>query len=129
MKSIAIIVSAIKKVTILSMAMVVMVSCSEEALVEKPAQVEEVPALEIIEEADVASVTISGIFTEVSEDIDCATCTFKVPDNVRTVDGAALGLKPGSVVCINNGRKLGEVEFVNMTGTEDAPIVIGSCDE
>jgi hypothetical protein len=129
MKSVKSFSSVTKRLTILALAMVVMISCSEESLVEKPASVNEVPVMEIVEEADVASLTVSGIFTEVSTDVDCATCTYKVPDNVRTVDGTALGFKPGTVICVNSARKLGEIEFVNMIGTENAPIIIGTCDE
>ncbi len=81
------------------------------------------------EEADVASVTVAGIYTEFAESVDCATCTFTVPANVKTVDGTKLGIKPGSVVCISAGRRAGEVEFINIVGTEQQPIIIGNCDE
>lgn len=91
-----------------------------------PAQ-ESVPVFE--EEADVASITLEGIYTEFSESIDCATCTYTVPADVKTVDGTKLGIKPGSIVCISAGRKAGEIEFVNMIGTEQQPIIIGNCEE
>ena len=129
MKSIKIIAVSAKKLMVLGLAMMVMVSCSEETVVEKPVLVEEVPVVEAAEEADVASLTVSGIFTDVIADIDCSTCTYKVPDNARSVDGTDLNLKPGSVICVSSGRKLGEIEFVNMIGTENAPIIIGTCDE
>lgn len=127
MKSIKIIELSVKKLVVLGLAIMVMVSCSEETLVEKPALVEDMPVREVAEEADVASLTVSGIFTEVVADLDCATCTYEVPENVRSVDGTDLNLKPGSVICVSSGRKLGEIEFVNMIGTENRPIIIGTC--
>ena len=128
MKNIKMFNSSIKKLMILALAMFVMISCSEESLVEQPASIEAEVPVQIVEEADVASLTVSGIFTEVSPDIDCATCTYTVPENVKSVDGTELGIKPGSVICVSSGRKLGEIEFVNTIGTENAPIVIGTCD-
>ena len=129
MKNIKMIAASMKKGIIAALAIMVMVSCSEETLVEKPTEAEASPLTALVEEADVASLTVSGIYTEVSADVDCASCTYKVPDNVRTVDGSELGLKPGSVICVDARRKLGEIEFVNMIGTENAPIIIGTCDE
>lgn len=122
------IASSMKKGIAIVFVMISMISCSEETLVENPVQVEAMPSAEFVEEADVASLTVSGIFTEVSADVDCGSCTYKVPDTVRTVDGTELELKPGSVICVNAGRRLGEIEFVNMIGTENAPIIIGTCD-
>lgn len=122
------IAASMKRGIIIAFAMMVMISCSEEALVENPVHAEAMPSTEFVEEADVASLTVSGIYTEVSADVDCVSCTYNVPDGVRTVDGAELGLKPGSVICVDAGRRLGEIEFVNMIGTENAPIIIGTCD-
>lgn len=122
--------SRIRKILIASSACLLMVSCAEEdQMLEQSANSPAEEIVAVVEESDVASVTISGIYTDVIETVDCASCTFLVPENVTVVDGVALGIRPGSVVCIANGRKLGEVEFINMVGTEEAPIVIGSCEE
>jgi len=105
-------------------------SCTTEDEIIEPGSTETRETLAIVdEEADVASVTVAGIYTEFAQTLDCATCTYVVPANVGTVDGTKLGIKPGSVVCIGAGRKAGEVEFINMVGTEQQPITIGNCEE
>jgi hypothetical protein len=50
-----------------------------------------------------------------------------VDANATVVDGAALGLKAGSVICLDAALKYGSLEFVNVDGTEEAPITIGNC--
>lgn len=124
-----VICQSVSKILFMALALFIMVSCSEEAMVEKPASTGAEAVVEVVEEADVASLTVSGIFTEVTPNIDCASCTYKVPANVKSVDGSKLNLKPGSVVCVSGGRKLGEIEFVNMVGTEKDPIIIGTCND
>ncbi len=104
-------------------------SCTtEDEFFEQSSPVQESASL-FEEEADVTSITLEGIYTEFSESVDCATCTYTVPVDVKTVDGTKLGIKPGSVVCISGKRKAGEIEFVNMIGTEQKPIIIGNCEE
>ena len=72
------------------------------------------------------SMTISGIYT-VYEDIkDCTTCTFIVPGDAAIVDGLELKIKPGAVICLDKAVQYGDVEFVNLEGTEANPIRIGS---
>jgi hypothetical protein len=120
----------ITKLLIATSALLFMAGCTENEFIEKPAAAApEVAFVDPTGEGDVASVTLSGIYTEIVESVDCATCTFTVPAGMTEVDGVELELGPGSVICIGKGRKLAEVEFVNMIGTEESPITIGRCEE
>jgi hypothetical protein len=78
-------------------------------------------------EPNVASITISGSNTVFTANVDCKTCTFVVSDKLETVDGKSLGLKPGSVICLDAALKYGHVSFENLEGTADQPITIGNC--
>src|SRR5688500_87515 len=53
------------------------------------------------DESEIASFTLSGIYTNITEATDCATCTYVVPVNATTVDGKELGFAPGSVICLD----------------------------
>ena len=110
-----------------------LVACSDQEEILNETEVAE-PAKEIVstvseEEVEVASFTISGLHTNIVGEVDCASCTYSVPDDVKQVDGAELGIKAGSVICISKGRRLGEIEFVNLIGTASDPISIAICAE
>ena len=55
---------------------------------------------------------------------DCASCTYIVGENVTIVDGAVLGLKPGSVIGLDARIKYSNLIFRNLVGTHDNPIII-----
>lgn len=59
----------------------------------------------------------------------CSSCNYVVPDNINTIDGAALGFKPGDVICLNAARTYGThpLRFINVTGTAANPIYITNC--
>lgn len=76
-------------------------------------------------ESNIGSITVTGENTEVVSTVDCTTCTFVVESDREIIDGAEL--KPGSVICLQTGVKYGNIEFVNLKGTAENPIVIGSC--
>lgn len=56
---------------------------------------------------------------------DCLSCTYVVPNNQGLVDGAALGLKPGSIIGLRGNY--GSLTFRNIVGTADNPIIIKNC--
>ncbi len=72
------------------------------------------------------SMTISGIYTSYEEIQDCKTCTYVVPASASLVDGEKLGLKAGAVICLDQAKKYGDIEFVNLVGTKESPVRIGS---
>jgi hypothetical protein len=103
---------------------------SEEELAAPPAEA----AVEVAETAssqstDAASLTVSGAFIEYSDANLCAECTFVLPENASVVDGTALGIKPGDVVCLNSAFKYKAIELVNAEGSAEKPIIIATCGE
>jgi hypothetical protein len=57
---------------------------------------------------------------------DCG-CTYTVPANTNLTDGAVLGLKPGSVICLNAAIAYGNLLFRNLKGSATNPIIIKNC--
>lgn len=96
-------------------------SCSEEEITPREAQ----PAATEATSLQVA-MTITGVYTSYKDVADCKTCSYVVPEDVDIVDGEKLGLKPGAVICLDAARKYGDIEFVNLVGSETKPITIGS---
>jgi hypothetical protein len=78
-------------------------------------------------ESNITSLTIMGENTVFAESVDCSTCTYVVAKNTDVIDGKALGLKAGSVICLDKALKYGELSFENLEGTEENPITIGNC--
>lgn len=78
-------------------------------------------------ESNVGSITIEGSNTVFSDNVECSTCTYVVAEDLETIDGKELGLAPGSVICLDAAKKYGNLVFVNVEGTEEAPITIGTC--
>lgn len=58
---------------------------------------------------------------------DCLSCTFVIPPGMYVVDGAVLGLKPGSVIGINANVTYMGLRFRNIVGTAENPIIIKNC--
>jgi hypothetical protein len=105
-------------------------SCTTEEEMVKPAEVQtetETTTAAASEEAEIASFTLSGIYTDVLESVECATCTYIVPAHATTVDGKELGFAPGTVICLDKAIKYNAIEFVNLEGTAEKPITISYC--
>jgi hypothetical protein len=62
-----------------------------------------------------------------SATMDCSSCTYVVPSNTTIVDGAALKLAPGSVICLSASNQYGSMIFRNIVGTAASPILIRNC--
>ncbi len=58
---------------------------------------------------------------------NCKECSYVVPANKRIIDGKQLGLVPGSIICLNSAISYGTLEFKNILGTKDNPIIITNC--
>jgi hypothetical protein len=106
-----------------------MVQCSEEEIVAEQTITEDLTTEIASETADVASISVSGLYTEIKGDVPCASCTYVVGTGETTVDGQELGFKPGNVICLKKALKYSSLDFVNMEGTEESPITIGYCAE
>jgi hypothetical protein len=101
-------------------------SCQEDEFTEVAEDVA-TSATAVDGESNVASITIEGINTVFSDNVECSTCTYVVAEDIETIDGKELGLAPGSVICLDAAKKYGNLTFINVDGTEEAPITIGSC--
>lgn len=73
---------------------------------------------------DIGSITIVGENTLVKTLPDCETCTFVVQEDNVIIDGDALNLEPGSIICLKTGVQYGDLTFVNLRGTPEHPITI-----
>lgn len=71
------------------------------------------------------SVTTTGT-TSAATAGECG-CTYTVPASAYRVDAKALGLKPGSVICLMAGTAYKNLVFTNVRGTATAPITIKNC--
>ncbi len=105
-----------KNILIAAFAVVALAQCSEKDVA--PGQ--ELPLAE-----SAGSMTISGVYTTYEEIKDCKTCTFVVSENTTIVDGEELGLEAGAIICLDRAKQYGDIEFVNLVGTEKLPVLIG----
>jgi hypothetical protein len=125
-------VPAFKKVFFAAATAFSFIQCSEEeGLVTSPTQtaVEQSVSARTEARPSVTSLTISGVNTTFATAKDCATCTYIVPSGTSIVDGKALGLGAGSVICLNSLFEYGALELTNIEGTEERPIVITTVGE
>jgi len=75
--------------------------------------------------ANVASLSISGLYTEfASGEVDCKACDVIVDEKATVVDGELMKIKPGSLVCLKKAVRYPAIDFVNLVGTSDRPIII-----
>jgi hypothetical protein len=96
-----------KKITLLLLLTFLFLKCSDE---------------EIISEQPADDPVISASSVSI-----CTSCTYTVPANTNVVDGKTLGLKPGSVICLNAAYTYTTLLFRNIQGTADKPIIIQNC--
>jgi hypothetical protein len=119
--------ASLRKVLFAAAAVCLLTQCTQEDELVGPVTSDEEISVEGNMETNISSITITGLNTTMSEEnLDCTTCTYVVAKNAEIVDGAALGLKAGSVICLDKALQYENVEFVNLEGTEENPIVIGN---
>jgi hypothetical protein len=121
--------SLVRNVLFVFTAACLLASCQDDEILPTPADVisETAPDEDGNFETNITSLTITGENTVFAESVDCSTCTYVVAKNTDTIDGKALGLKPGSVICLDKALQYGELTFENLEGTEEHPITIGNC--
>jgi hypothetical protein len=107
-------------------AVCLLASCQNDELetITNDAETEMASAGEV--ESNIGSLTITGLNTEFVESVDCKTCTYVIAGESELIDGQELGIKPGSVICLDKTVKYGNLTFVNVDGTEDSPVTIGT---
>ena len=116
---------SMKNILVAAFAVFSLTQCTEEEIVPARAEVSAVEAVNLPMQAT-GSMTITGVFTTYEDVEDCKTCTYVVPADVAIVDGKELNLKAGSVICLDKAIQYGNVDFVNLEGTEENPIRIGT---
>lgn len=120
-------VPAMRNVMFAATAIFALARCNDEEQLVRPeaAPVETMDMKTVADAAlSISSMTISGVNTSFATAEDCKTCTFVVPEGTTLVDGKELGFEPGNVICLNTAFKYGELEFTNIEGTPEKPIVI-----
>ena len=115
---------SLKKLFVIAAAVCSLASCQEDELTNVSKTATE--AAEQVE-SNVPSVTITGANTQFVESVDCNSCSFVVDAASTTIDGKELGLKAGSIICLKSGVKYQNIDFVNLEGTTESPIIIGKC--
>lgn len=93
-------------------ACLVFVQCSEEEL--------------LLTSVDGTSTTSTTGSTSSATEGECG-CTYTVPATAYSIDGQALGLKPGAVICLKAGVAYKNLVFRRLRGTAAAPIIIRNC--
>jgi hypothetical protein len=118
-------IPALKKAMFTATAVVALMRCSEDEQIIAPvADVNTTNSS--MASSSVASLTVTGANTAFSTLNDCKTCTYIVSAKEELIDGKILGFKPGNIICLNKGIEYGNLEFVNIEGTEEQPIIIAT---
>jgi Pyruvate/2-oxoacid:ferredoxin oxidoreductase delta subunit len=118
---------SMRSIVFAAIALFALSQCSEEDIVPAQTAATVEDATEAATEAT-GSFTITGVYTTYESVEDCTTCTFFVPANSTEIDGVKLNLKAGSVICLDKAFKYGDLNFTNLEGTEESPIIIGMTD-
>jgi hypothetical protein len=117
---------ALKRVMYTATAVLALMQCSEEDELVTPAASHATAAIASSDNASASSLTVTGSNTAYATLTDCKTCTYVVAANEEVIDGKTLGFKPGNIICLNKGIKYGNLEFVNLDGTAEKPIIIAT---
>jgi hypothetical protein len=120
-------IHSISKVFLTAITILSLTQCTEDELLapvqEAPAATEETATDAVTPQ--VMSLTITGVHTSFLGSKNCTTCTFIVPADIHIIDGKKFDFKPGSIICLDSKISYGSLEFINMEGTADNPIIIG----
>jgi hypothetical protein len=125
-------IPTLKKVMFTATAVFALMQCSEdeEFLTPPVASDATVEAASTTAPAlSVSSLTVTGINTAYATVKDCKTCTYVVSADEQIIDGNALGIKPGNIICLNKGVEYGNLEFVNIEGSVESPVIIATVGE
>lgn len=97
----------------------VLIGCSEDELIRRPPVSVERSIKPVADSLNVADTTKTIV--------ECSACTYVVPAGQRVIDGKELDLQPGSVIGLSSAIPYGTLEFVNIVGTKENPIIIKNC--
>jgi hypothetical protein len=120
--------STLKVCALLGVSLFSLTHCADEDVITPNKPVAAAEAVSSAETGVPLSLSISGIHTFSATPVDCKTCKYVVASNETIVDGAALGIKPGDIICLDAAKKYSSVEFTNISGTLEKPVVIANTD-
>jgi hypothetical protein len=127
MNKIATIYSTLKVYALLGTAVFALSQCADEEIISPTPASETIS--EVSAEAGAAlSLSISGIHTFSTEPVACKTCTYIVASDETVIDGEDLGIKAGDIICLDAAKRYGSLEFVNIYGTLEKPVIIANTD-
>lgn len=121
--------NAFKKAMFTATAVIALASCSQDEEIVAPAITNDVTteaAAVNTSELLISSLTVTGTNTAFANAKDCKACSYIVSANEQMIDGKELGFKPGNIICLNAKVKYGNLEFVNIDGTTENPIIIAT---
>ncbi len=107
-----------------ALALFSLTQCSEDDEITPDRPEADIQAVSAAGSDPVLSLTVDGLHTEFVSVLDCKTCTFVVPADASVIDGKELGIKPGQAICLDAAVKYGNLEFVNLIGEAEKPILI-----
>jgi hypothetical protein len=120
-------IPALKKVMFSATAVLALMQCSEDESITPVVPDTTIAASSTKASAlEISSLTITGSNTAFATLKDCKTCTYIVSGKEEIVDGKILGFKPGNIICLNKGVKYGNIEFINLDGSAENPIIIAT---
>jgi hypothetical protein len=94
----------------------ILIQCSEDEVLKPEAELATTPS---------PDPEVTGYATASS--VPCSSCNYVVPGNKTTIDGKALGFKPGWVICLNSDTNYPYLTLTNVVGTSSNPIIITNC--
>jgi|GEM_PF-2966452 len=115
-------ITNIKKTLLTAAAVLALCQCSEEDFVPAKPETQSENSISA-SDSKVSSITIAGVHTYFST-ARRTDISFTVPADAGIIDGKALNLKPGAVIALDPKLSYGDLEFVNMMGTAEQPIII-----
>jgi hypothetical protein len=120
---------AIKKVMFTATAIFALTQCSQDDDFIKPTASETAASSAVVDaqSVSVSSLTVSGTNTAFTTVQDCKSCTYIVAGSEQLIDGKKF--KAGDIICLNKGIKYGNLEFINLEGSTEHPIIIATVGE
>jgi hypothetical protein len=120
---------AIKRAMFTAAAIFALTQCSQDDDFINPAttKVSTTQTAADLQTVSVSSLTVSGTNTAFTTVSDCKSCTYIVAADEQLIDGKKF--KAGDIICLNKGIKYGNIEFVNIEGSTEKPVVIATVGE
>jgi hypothetical protein len=124
------IIPVLKKAMFTASAILALTQCNQEDDFIKPIIAEPSVQSSTVTNANtvsISSLTVTGSNTIYATLNDCSSCNYIVAATEEVIKGNKF--KAGDIICLNKGIKYGNIEFVDLKGTAENPIVIATVGE